>query len=148
MCAALCAHNYRKRLWSDHRGYVTIENRDELTHKGRHRAARAAKNRQKRLRPFPLSHQFQTFVFHSFLFKLNFLHLCKRYFLLGRHIQQKNKLKTFEDALFESSKTSTCKTDFRGVFRTNIGFWTNGLLATRGGMLAGSLTHSLNLWKF
>ena len=45
LCAALCAHNDRKRLWSDHRGYVTIENRDDLTHKGRYRAARAAKNR-------------------------------------------------------------------------------------------------------
>ena len=40
LCAALCAHNYRKRLWSDHRGYITIENMDELTHKGRYRAAR------------------------------------------------------------------------------------------------------------
>ena len=36
----------RKRLWSDHlgRGYVTIENQVARTYKGRHRAARAAKN--------------------------------------------------------------------------------------------------------
>ena len=47
LCAALCAHNDRKRLWSDHRGYVTIENRDDLTHKGRYRAARAANKTRK-----------------------------------------------------------------------------------------------------
>ena len=31
-CAALCAHNCRKRLWSDHkgRGYVTIERKEEV----------------------------------------------------------------------------------------------------------------------
>ena len=35
----------RKRLCSDHlgRGYVTIDNQVALTHKGRYRAARAAK---------------------------------------------------------------------------------------------------------
>ena len=60
LCAALCAHNCRKRLWSDHkgRGYVIIERKeeviwkeggyglitdDERTYKGRLRAARAAK---------------------------------------------------------------------------------------------------------